>query len=119
MFCGTVFVGGSLPGQSSFSIDFNDRSNDLPGSTLADFDSFIIGAVGGSTAVQFNTNSLSYGSITISISDLAGFGCDDRKRSTPANGGAFTEAQLLQDVVFAAGSTVTNGLNIRIQGLAS
>src|SRR2546429_9032151 len=104
MFCGTVFVGGSLPGQSSFSIDYNDRSNDLPGSTLADFDSFIIGSAGGSTAVQFNTNILSYGSVTISVSDLMGLGCDDRKRSSPINTGAFTEAQLLQDFVFSVGA---------------
>src|SRR5207244_8270553 len=57
--------------------------------------------------------------LTISIADLLGLGCDDRKRSTTTNNGAFTEAQLLQDLVFALGPTVTNGLNIRIQGLAS
>jgi len=117
--CATSFSPASLLAQSSLAIDFNDRSNDLPGNTHEDFDSFILGAVGGSTAIQFNTNSLSYGSVTISVSDILGLGCDDRKRSTPANSGAFTEGQLLQDVVFPAGSTVTNGLNIRIQGLAS
>jgi hypothetical protein len=109
-----------LRAQPSLSIDFNDRSNDLPGNTLEDFDPFIIGSVGGSTAIQFGTNSLSYGSITVSISDLLGLGCDDRKRSTPMTNGAFTEAQLLQDFVFGQNSAnVSNGLNIRIQGLAS
>src|SRR5436190_15695787 len=109
---------GALRAQSSLAIDFNDRSNDLPGNTHEDFDSFVIGSTSGSTAVQFNTNSLLYGSVTISISDLLGLGRDDRKRSTPTNNGAFTEAQLLQDFVFALGPNVTNGLNIRIEGLA-
>src|ERR1043166_1190821 len=108
-----------LCAQSSLALDFNDRSNDLPLNTHADFDSFILDSVGGSTAIQLGTKSLSYGGVTISISDLLGIGCDDRKRAALTNNGAFTEAQLLQDFVFASGSTATNGLNIRIQGLAS
>jgi hypothetical protein len=119
MFWGASLFARSLLAQSSLAIDFNDRSNDLPGNTHEDFDSFILSSVGGSTAVQFNTNSLLFGNVTVSISDLVGLGCDDRKRSAPANNGAFTEAQLLQDVVFALGPTITNGLNIHIQGLAS
>jgi hypothetical protein len=119
MVCGASFFAQCLLAQSTLAIDFNDRSNDLPGNTHEDFDSFILGAVGGSTAVQFNTNSLSYGTVTISVSDIAGLGCDDRKRSTPVNSGAFTDAQLLQDCIFALGPTVNNGLNIRVQGLAS
>src|SRR5437667_673370 len=117
--CGTAFLPRALRAQSSLAIDFNDRSNDLPGNTHEDFDSFVIASTGGSTAVQFNTNSLLYGSVTVSISDLLGLGCDDRKRSTPVNNGALTEAQLLQDFVFSLGPTITNGLNIRIQGLGS
>jgi polysaccharide biosynthesis protein PslG len=113
-----VFFTEALRAQSALGIDFNDRSNDLPANTHEAFDAFIIGAAGGSTAVQFTTNTLVYGTVSISISDLLGLGCDDRKRSTPINSGPFTEGQLLQDFVFALGPTITNGLSIRIEGLA-
>ena len=117
--CGVICLGECLQAQSGLGIDFNDRSNDLPAHTHEAFDAYILGAVGGNTAVQSNTNNLVYDRVTISVSDLLGLGCDDRKRTTPVNSGALTEAQLLQDFVFALGPTITNGLNIRIQGLAS
>ncbi|HSU56470.1 MAG TPA: beta-galactosidase [Candidatus Dormibacteraeota bacterium] len=116
---GIISVARSSFAQPSLAIDFNDRSNDFPGNTQEAFDSFILNNIGGNSAVQFGTNSLAYGNVLISISDLAGLGCDDRKRSTPVTNGAFTDAQVLQDVIFAMGPTATNGLNIRIQGLAS
>ena len=100
------------------ALDFNDRSNDLPGNTQENFDSFILGNIGSSTAIQTGTNTLAYGTVSVSISDLLGSGCDDRKRTTPVTNGTFTDAQLLQDVIFPTG-TATNGLNIRVQGLAS
>ena len=61
--CAAGFVTSSLRAES-LSIDFNDRSNDLPANTHEDFDSFILGNIGGNTAIQFNPNTLRYGTVT-------------------------------------------------------
>lgn len=100
-------------------LDFNDRSNDLPLYTQEGFDTFVIGSTGSSTAAQTGTRALRYGTLTVSLWDTYGGTYDDRRRTTPANGGAFTQAQLLQDFVFAVGTTTSSSLSVRIQGLAS
>src|SRR6185295_4680430 len=68
---GAGIAGPDLLAQATLSIDFSDRSNDLPGNAHEDFDTFILGSVGGNTAFQLGTNRLSYGTISVSISDLA------------------------------------------------
>src|SRR5690348_11830309 len=81
-------------------IDFNDRSNDFPADTHEDFDAFVITANGGNGALLTNTTILRFGTITVSAWGNGGNGLDDRKRSSPANSGAFTEEQLLKDFIF-------------------
>jgi hypothetical protein len=101
-------------------IDFNDRSNDIPADTHEDFDAFVITANGGVGALQTNTTTLRFGTMMVSVFGNGGNGLDDRKRTTPANSGAFTEEQLLRDVIFNQGATtVGSGLSVRVQGLIS
>lgn len=114
-----AWLSSSLSAAAQLRIDFNDRSNDLPLYTLEDFDSFVINSTGGSTAIQYNTRTLNYGTITVSVWDTFGTGCDDRKRTVPVNQKSFTQALLLQDVIFAVDTTLNSGLSIRVQGLNS
>ncbi|MDB6026270.1 MAG: cellulase family glycosylhydrolase [Verrucomicrobiales bacterium] len=98
-------------------IDFNDRSNDVPVHTQEDFDAFVIG---GSGSQQTATNTLRYGTITLSIWSDLGIGLDDRRRTVLTNSVNFTNTQILEDFVFNENATSTNsGLSLRIQGLAS
>jgi hypothetical protein len=104
--------------QTSLRIDFNDRSNDLPIRTQEGFDSFVLSATGGNTAIQTGTNTLRFGSITLSVWNELGTGLDDRRRTVVLNTANFTNAQLLEDFIYNPGATATNsGLSVRIQGL--
>ena len=53
----TTVLGTSIRADS-LAPHFNDRSNDLPGNTQENFDSFILGNIGSSTAIQTGTNTL-------------------------------------------------------------
>ncbi len=118
-----LFVSASFSmAQSSLRIDFNDRSNpnDFPVHTQEDFDAFVLGAIGGSGALQTATNTLQFGTITVSVWNDLGNGLDDRRRTVVTNSATFTNAQVLEDFIFNQGATSTSsGLSVRVQGLVS
>jgi hypothetical protein len=117
---GLGWFGIPLAGQSqtTLRVDFNDRSNDLPSHTEEGFDSFVLGAIGGSTATQNGTNTLRFGTVTLSVWNELGTGLNDQRRTVVVNVPGFTNAQVLEDFVYNPGATATNsGLALRIQGL--
>ncbi|MEO5803776.1 MAG: beta-galactosidase, partial [Verrucomicrobiota bacterium] len=124
IFCAVVmlvlFCGENQSALAQLRIDFNDRSGDLPVYTQESFDAFVIGAIGGSGVNQVGTNTLRYGTITVSVWNDLGIGLDDRRRTAPSNTATFTNAQILQDFIFNENATATNsGLSLRVQGLVS
>jgi polysaccharide biosynthesis protein PslG len=116
LFLATLLVAASVSA-GQLRIDFNHRTNDFPVATQEGFDAFVIRT--GSTAAQTNTSTLQFGTITVSLSDLASTGYSDRKRSFPTNSATFTNAQIFQDFIFATGTTTNDGLVVRVQGLVS
>src|SRR5512139_1442562 len=85
-------LGLTTASRGQLRIDFNDRSNDLPLFTQEDFDSFVVGSAGSSTAAQTGARTLRYGTVTLSLWDPFGSTYDDRRRTTVTNSGAFTHA---------------------------
>jgi hypothetical protein len=100
------------------AMDVNDRST-AAGVTEPGFSSFVINSNGSSTAVQTLPTVRTFGGITVTVSNTAGFGYDDRLRNAPLNGGAFTESLLLRDYLSSQDNTGTGGLDIRLTGLAA
>src|SRR5262245_22079827 len=100
------------------SIDFNDRSGNSPAATQPDFLSFAILSNVNNVTIQTQATTRVFGGITVTISNTFPQGYDDRFRSTPVNGGAFTESLLLRDFVFSTDSTGTGGLDVAIGGLS-
>ena len=110
------FATGSHPlFAGSLRIDFNaGGSSDFPVYTQEDFDAFTL------TAAATATNTLKYGTITLSVWPNGGNGLDDRRRTIVTNSVTFTNAPLLQDFIFNQGATnVGSGLSVRVQGLNS
>src|SRR5512141_2098642 len=83
--------------RAQLRLDFNDRSGDLPLHTQEEFDTFVIGATGSSTAAQTGVRTLRYGTVSVTLWDTFGSTYDDRRRTTVTNSGAFTRAPLLED----------------------
>lgn len=98
------------------AMDVNDRDN-LTGVTEAGFSPFVINSNTSSSAIQTLPTVRTMSGITITVSNTPGYGYDDRKRAVPVNNGAFTEALLLQDLLFSQDNTSTGGLNIALAGL--
>jgi hypothetical protein len=94
-------------------VDFNDRGNST--NTQPGFNSFLIGGAEGS--IQSGSITRTFGSHDVTLINASPFGFDDRLRTTPANAGDFTEAQLLQDFIFSRDETGTGGLDVVIDGL--
>jgi hypothetical protein len=101
------------------SIDINDRSTLPAGVTEAGFSSFIINSNGGSTAIQTLPTIRTFGGISVTLSNTAPQGYDDRLRSAPANGGAFTESLLLRDFVSSQDTSGNGGLDLTLTGLGA
>jgi len=109
----------SLParGQIVLSIDVNERGQDPGTSTFPGFDPFIIDSIVSGTAIQSNATARTFGALTVTLAGVgAGNGYDDRLRTTPVDGGAFTQGLLLRDFVFSR-DTNSGGLDITIEGL--
>jgi hypothetical protein len=110
----------SVGGAPVLSVDFNDRENDSAGNTQTGFSSFVIGAVGSITAIQTNPITRVFGGLAVTLSNsAAGIGYDDRFRTTPANGGAFTLEDIFRDFVFSRELAGTSGLDVFITGLTA
>ncbi len=112
------------PARAEWKIDFNQRSaaNNVAANTQGGFTAVGIDAVGGETVIQNGVTERVVGTapeqITLRIaSSTPSFGYDDRKRTAPVAGGAFTQAQLLQDFVFARDSSGNEGLDVTVLGL--
>jgi hypothetical protein len=103
------------PSTTLLQVDFNDRG--VATNTQSGFSSFVIG--GSEGQVQTGSITRTFGSHNVTLTNASTFGFDDRRRTTPINSGAFTEAQLLQDFVFSTDNSAggTGGFDVRIDGL--
>jgi hypothetical protein len=99
-------------------LDMNERGVDPAPITQPGFVSFVINSNGSSTAIQTLPTTRVFGSISVTVSNTAPLGYDDRLRSTPVDGGALTNSLLLRDFIFSRDDTGTGGLDITIAGLA-
>lgn len=104
---------------SLLALDFNERGVDPTGNTQSGFVSFVINSNVSSTAIQTQATTRVFGVISITVSNTAPLGYDDRLRSTPVNSGAFTDSLLLRDFIFSREDTGTGGLDVTIAGLAA
>lgn len=98
------------------SIDVTDRSN-TSGFTEAGFTSFIINSNVSSTAIQTQATVRVVSGVTITLSNTAPNGYDDRLRGAPLDGGAFTESLLLRDFVSSQTTSGSGGLDVTLSGL--
>jgi hypothetical protein len=102
---------------ATISVDIDERpvgtSPTFPG-----FNSFLIDAVGGNTAIQTGDITRSFGSLNVTLQNVGPTtaGYDDRVRALPTNGGAFTQADIFRDFVFSR-QGVNQGLNLYVTGL--
>jgi hypothetical protein len=92
------------------SLDFNARSSTDVVDTQAGFTAFTLDN-SGSTVNGVKVSVLAAG---------VGTSLSDRDRTRPANGGAFTTSEILDDFFFAqtTSNLTTNGMDIRLEGLA-
>ena len=102
-----------------FSLDVNDRSTAPAGVTEAGFSSFVINSNVSATAIQTQATVRVFGGITVTVSNTAPHGYDDRLRAAPLNSGAFTESLLLRDYLSSQDITGTGGLDIGLTGLSA
>ena len=115
------FVTGNVT-NSILSLDVADRSQDAAPVTQAGFQPLVINSNITATAtniilIQTQATTRVYGGFSVTVSNSGSFGFDDRLRTTPANGGSFTESLLLRDVIFST-STDTSGFDVHLAGLA-
>jgi hypothetical protein len=101
------------------SLDVNDRSTAAAGVTAPGFSSFVINSNGSSTAIQTLPTVRIFGPVSVTVSNTAPNGYDDRLRNAPVNSGAFNESLLLRDYLSSRDTTGTGGLDIRLTGLAA
>lgn len=117
---GVWLTGSPILAQPVLAIDFNRRGQDPAATTQAGFDPFLIGTVGGATAVQSNATVQTIGAYTVTVSGSSPtITYDDRLRSTPTDSGDFTQSLLLRDFVFCGSTTTGTGLDIAIDGLTA
>jgi hypothetical protein len=91
------------------SLDFNARTSADAADTQ-----------GGFTAFTLDDSGSTVNGVKVSLSAIgAGTSLDDRDRTRPANGGAFTTSEILDDFVFAQTTSnfPSNGMDIRLEGL--
>jgi len=100
------------------SIDFNVRGQDPTGTTQPGFQSFIINSNISTVTIQTQATTRVYGGLSVSVSNSAPNGYDDRLRTpNPPNSGAFTESLLLRDFVFSRDLNGSGGLDVTVAGL--
>ncbi len=117
-FLGESALGFDTSGSAEpvLSVDFNDRDG---GSTAAGFTGFVLDSVGGSTLPQSGAVTRAIGPYGVTVRPVGGVAADDRNRTTPTDGGLFTESALLRDFIFAVDTASNNGLDVEVTGLTS
>ncbi len=113
------FNAGFSTGAVLLSVDFNERVTNEPAFTLAGFQSFVLNSNVSVTAIQTQATTRVFGALTVTVSNTAPLGYDDRHRLTPLNSGTFTDSLLLRDFIFSREATSTGGLDVAVSGLAS
>src|SRR6185503_17079752 len=83
------------------ALDINERGTAAAATTQAGFTSFVINSNVSSTTIQTQATTRVFSGISVTVSNTAPFGYDDRLRSTPVNSGTFTDSLLLRDFVFS------------------
>jgi hypothetical protein len=101
------------------AFDVNERGVDPAANSQPGFVSFVINSNISSTTIQTQATTRVFGGLTVTISNTAPFGYDDRLRSTPINSGAFTDSLLFRDFIFSRDDTGTGGLDTTIAGLVA
>lgn len=97
-------------------VDFNERAVDPTANTMPGFSSFVVNSNATQT-VQTNPTTRAFGALMLTLSNTAPASYDDRLRAAPTNNAAFTEAQLLRDVIFSR-SLDNGGLDLTVSNLA-
>jgi hypothetical protein len=111
------------------AVDVNDRTAVDSPNSVAGFSSY---ALSGTTAAISAPSAQAVGAYTVTMApfddgldentNTAGVqntvgAIDDRDRTTPVDAGAFTHAQIYDDLIFAGGSTgFTGGLDLSVSG---
>jgi hypothetical protein len=128
----TVSGVSSVASAALLSVDFNDRTGgagSTPSNTQTGFGAWKMSgttapssaaetqAVGAySVTLQAFDDHQDENSVTAGIQDTTGQ-IDDRLRTTPTNSGAFTFADLYDDIIFAGTSTgPTGGMDLKVSG---
>ena len=101
------------PGAVILRLDMNRRTTDTNVNTMPGFTPFTIDGTG----IITNATVRTYGSISVTLSNTAGFGYDDRLNAGPNTNGAFNEALLLRDYVYSRSRTNNGGLDVTLDGL--
>lgn len=98
-------------GAAVLSLDFNARTSTDVVDTQSGFTAFTLDN-SGSTVNGVKVSLLAAGAAT---------SLEDRDRPRPANSGAFTTSEILDDFVFAQSTSnlTSNGMDIRLEGLAA
>lgn len=104
-------------GTTVIALDVNERGQSAAATTQSGFTSFVINSNGSSLTIQTQATTRAFGGITITVSNTAPYGYDDRLRTTPSDNGAFTESLLLRDFIFSRDDTGNGGLDVTISGL--
>jgi hypothetical protein len=101
------------------SVDFNRRNViDNSTNTASGYSSFVISSNVSSAAIQTDATVRVIGSYTVTLSNSAPNGYDDRFRTQVlTNNGTFTGTELYRDFVFSRDQTTLGGLDLSIAGL--
>ncbi|MDZ7617317.1 MAG: LamG domain-containing protein, partial [Patescibacteria group bacterium] len=97
--------------ETVLAVDFNHRGtpeSTNPSVTQAGFDEFLLASGTGGVGT--------FGDLDVTLSSVRA-NLDDRRRTSPINGGDFTQQELLLDFVFSVGTTTDTGLDILVEGL--
>ncbi len=110
------FAVGTVP-TPVLALDVNERGVNAATTTQAGFVSFVINSNISTSAIETQAVTRVYGGISVTVSNTAPYGYDDRLRDAPVNGGAFTESLLLRDFIFSRDDSGTGGLDVWLAGL--
>jgi hypothetical protein len=97
--------------QTELAVDMNNRGNTGATFTQPGFAEFVL--------ADTTSTTRSYGGIDVTLTAVtSGSSLGDRHRTSPTNGGSFTQQELLRDFIFASNvSGVDEQLDILIEGL--
>lgn len=107
--------GTNSVGTVVLAFDVNERG--VTPVTQTGFVSFVISSNLSATEIQTNATTRTFNGISVTLSNTAPNGYDDRVRTTPTNKPPFTLSSLLRDHVMSRELTSTGGLDWTISGL--